>query len=125
MSASSLRSALFANAAFSTLTGLPLLFFPKNASGMFGFDHPDILRLVGISLLFHAAMLAWVRNKPTIRGWTKINLGVIAPYPIIILTLISLGHITDTAGVVLAGIDGLVVGLIALWQYRALKQNKL
>lgn len=125
MSASSLRSALFTNAVFSTLTGLSLLFFPKNVSGILGFDHPGIFRLLGISLLFHAVMLAWMRNRPTIRGWTKINLGIITPYPIIILTLISFGHIIGTAGIVLAGTDGLVVGLIAVWQYHALKKNML
>lgn len=121
----SLQSALFANAVFSALTGIPLSFFPIDSSNILGLNHPNILRLIGILLLFHAIILVWVKSRSTIYGWVKINLGIIAPYPFIILALITFGHISGAAGVILAGVDGLIVGLIAVWQYRRSVTEKI
>lgn len=60
-------------------------------------------------------------RRKNIYGWVKINLGIIAPYPFIILALIIFGYISGAAGMVIAGVDGLIVGLIAVWQYRGLE----
>lgn len=117
----SIQLAFSVNAFFSALTSILLSFFPLASSDVLSFDYPNILRLTGIFLLFHAIILMWVRNRTSVHKWVKINLGVIAPYQFVILALITLGYISGTIGVALASIDGVVVGLIAIWQYQKLE----
>ena len=63
-------------------------------------------------------MLRWahtdgVRHDRT-RGWTLLNLAVIAPYPALMILLVVTGLVDRTLGQGLVLADGAVVGLIAL-----------
>lgn len=54
-----LRSALRANAAFSTLSGLGLLLAPAAVGGVLGIDAPWVLRGMGLGLVVFAIDLVW------------------------------------------------------------------
>lgn len=64
-----LRTALRANAAFSTLSGLGLLLAPDAIGALLGVDAPLVLRGIGIGLLVFAVDLVWfsrsARTLPT------------------------------------------------------------
>lgn len=120
-SLSALRSALCANAIFSILTGIPLVFATHLSTATLGFKSAILLKLFGLSLLAHAVILFWAQKQDTIIKWTRVNLPIVALYPVLILILILTGQISGQLGTALAGADGLIVGLIAFWQYRAMK----
>ena len=118
----SLKAALLANAVFSAVIGFFAAMFTQPLAAQLQTPHVAILRLIGISLLLHTAILLWARNQDTRATWTRINLWVIAPYPVLIAALIALGEISGRGGVFLASMDALVVGFFAIWQYQALRR---
>jgi hypothetical protein len=59
-----LRTALLANAAFSTACGLALGMAPAWVAAHIGFDHPWVLRAIGIGLLFFAGDLVYQGTRP-------------------------------------------------------------
>lgn len=119
---SGLTAPLMANAAFSLLTAAPLLFAPQQSSVILGFKPAALLFPAGLILLFHAVILLAIASRPSKPFWTRMNLFIIAPYPLFILALITLGNISGAAGVVFAVSDALIVGAIAIWQFKALSK---
>lgn len=117
---SSLRFALNANAVFSILTGLPLTFATSASANVLGFQPELALKLLGLGLLLHAIVLFWAQKHDAVLKWARMNVAVIAPYPFLILGLIATGQISGALGSAFAGADGLIVGLIAIWQFRAI-----
>lgn len=119
---SGLTSPLIANAVFSLLTAAPLLFAPHQSAVTLGFKPAVLLFPAGLILLLHAIILLAIASRPSKLFWTKMNLFIIAPYPLFILALIAMGNISGTAGMVFAVSDALIVGAIALWQLKALSK---
>lgn len=66
MSARLLRTALLANALFSTTCGIVLLALAAPLAAAFGDVAPGLLRLVGAGLLPFAAFILWGLRQPTL-----------------------------------------------------------
>ncbi len=113
------QAGLALNAVFSIGTGLLLTIAPGTVGGWLGVDIDIWLRLLGIGLIGHAAVLSWATQQSSIMTWTKINLLMIAPYPLMMLG-VAIFLIDKGQGIVLA--DGVIVGLAALIQFAGLRK---
>ena len=107
-----------ANAVFSLGTGLLLALVPGTVGGWLGVEVDGWLRLLGIALLGHAAILVWAKadgaRHDRTRQWTLANLAAIAPYPALMVLLVATGLVDRPLGQALVLIDGAIVGAIAL-----------
>ena len=117
----STRTALRLNAAFSLLTGSLLSIAPSTVGDWLGVSIDGWLRLLGLGLLSHGVALFWVAAQRNVYTWTKINLAMVAPYPLLMVGLVATGLIDRQLGQALAIIDGAVVGLCALGQWAGLR----
>ena len=115
-----LRAALVCNAAFSLLTGVIVLFFSEEVASLLRFEYLLLLKVLGVGLLLHAGALAWVLSRPDIGDLARLNVWFIAPYPVLVAALLLSGKISGAAGIGIATFDAAAVGLLAIWQFRAL-----
>lgn len=116
-----LESALRINAALSVATGLALGLAPSTVGGWLDVSIPGWLRLLGITLIAHGAMLVWASAQPALAFWAKLNIAAIAPYPLIMIALVVTGLVGSTLGRGLVLLDGAIVGLFAIAQWRGLR----
>jgi hypothetical protein len=117
-----LRRALLANASFSTISGLALVFAEREIVRLLGL--PDTVSLVplGISLLVFAAVLVHFARKKTINlldAWIAVVMDaawVIGSYPLLFVAPFS------TAGKWIVGIVAEVVMVFALLQWLGIRR---
>ncbi len=112
------RLGLALNAAFSLATGLLLAISPSTVGGWLGLDIDLWFRLLGIGLVGHAGVLAWAINRPNVANLAKLNLLMIAPYPLLMIVVAS---VIDK-GQALPLLDGVIVAAIALTQWAGIRK---
>lgn len=111
-SRSLLQTTLSSNAGFSAASGLVLLVVPGAIGGIIGVDVDWLLRLFGVALLAHAALLWIVVGRADVVRWAKLNLAAIAPYPVAMVAVaLTVAESGDGRALVLA--DGAAIALIA------------
>lgn len=108
------RLALLVNAAFSLLNGLVLSLAPGRVADWLGVSVDGWLRLFGIALLGHAAALAWAAQHEARDRWTRLNLMMIAPYPLLMVLIVAAGWVDRPLGQGLVLADGAVMTVIAV-----------
>ncbi len=118
-----LRGALRLNAAFSAATGGLLTALPGTVGDWLDVSIDGWLRLLGLTLIGHAAMLGWASLQPSIGSWAKVNIAVISPYPLIMIGLVVFGAVGSPLGVVLLLTDGVIVGALAFAQWTGLQSR--
>lgn len=111
-----LRFGLAANAIGSLGTGALLALAPDTVGGWLGVDASLVLRLFGLALLGHFALLVYAARHPRPESLGKLNLVAIAPYPVIMIALVATGVIDRDLGQGLALADGALVAFFALVQ---------
>jgi len=113
----SLRPALHFNALLSLASGAALLLAPATIGGWLGIDGTGWLRLVGVVLVGHAALIMLLLPRLGLRRTATLNLLAIAPYPALMVLAVATGIIDRPVGVFLALLDGLVIAAVAamLW----------
>lgn len=116
-----LTTALRLNGAFSLATGALLTFAPATVGGWLGVSIDGWLRLLGIALLGHAALLAWATRQDSIELWGRLNLAAVAPYPFILIGLVATGVVDTSLGRVLLLLDAAIVGAMAFAQWTGLR----
>ncbi len=126
-----LGPALIANGAFSALSGLVLAIAPATVSGWLGVDIPGWLRLFGIVLIGHAALIAFVvsvSQRPERSGdlgrWGLLNLVAIAPYPLLMI-IAAIAAVPRDLGRLLVLADGAIIGVFAVAQWMGLRGRRL
>ena len=117
----STRTALRLNAVFSLIIGGLLAAAPSAVGGWLGVSIDGWLRLLGVALLGHGALLLWVASLRDVRTWTTRNLAVIAPYPALMVVLVVTELIDRPLGQGLALLDGAIVAMCAFWQWAGLR----
>lgn len=117
----SLRLILRVNAVFSLATGMLLAVAPGTVGAWLGVTIDGWLRLLGIGLIGHFAVLWWAQARPDPRPLAKLNLLSIAPYPLLMIGLVAFGLVERNLGRGLVLVDGLIVGVIAWGHLRELK----
>lgn len=117
----SLRVALVANAVFSFASGLLLLVAPGTVGGWLGVTIDGWLRLAGLVLLGHGALIVALLPRMQLQKIARLNLLAIAPYPILMIVLVATGMISRTLGQVLALVDGAAIAAIAAVLARGLR----
>jgi hypothetical protein len=122
---SPLRPALLANAGLSIATGLLMVAAPGTVSDWLGLNIAGWIRVFGIVLLGHAALIPILLSRMELRRVALLNLAAIAPYPLIMIGLVASGLIERSLGQGLALIDGALVGAIALAHAAGLRSPKL
>lgn len=113
-----LRNALLGNAAFSTLTGFELLAFPEAMGRFIGFQSPALLRELGASLLFFAAVVAFTATRRPIRLWAAATISAMDISWVVgtAALLIARPDLLNTAGTITALVVAFVVADFALFQ---------
>jgi hypothetical protein len=117
-----LRRALVANASFSAISGLVLVFAQRRVVQLLGL--PDTINLisVGISLLVFAAMLVVFARKERLKlsdAWIAVTLDaawVLGSYPLLLVAPFS------TSGKWVVGIVAEVVMVFALLQWLGIRR---
>ena len=112
------RTGLLANAVFSLGCGLLFVFSPATVSSWLGVDIDTWLRLFGVGLISHFAILMWAVKQPAVGKWAKLNLLAIAPYPL--LMVVAAGLVEKGQALVL--LDGAIVGAFAVMQWAGLRK---
>jgi len=118
------RLGLRLNAGFSLASGLLLALAPGLVGDWLGVSIDIWLRLLGLGLIVHFAILAWAALQPDVGQLTKLNLAAIAPYPFLMVGLVAFGLIDRSLGQGLVLIDGAIVGALALVQYLGLREPR-
>ncbi len=117
-----LRMALVANASFSTVSGLVLVFAQRSVVRLLGLPEATNLIILGIGLLaFAAALMLFARKKPIklLDAWIAVILDaawVIGSYPLVFVVPFS------TSGKWVVGIVAEVVMLFALLQWLGIRR---
>lgn len=117
-----LQLGLHANAAFSLATGALLAIAPATVGNWLGVEIDLWLRLLGLALIGHAGILAFVARQPQPESLAKLNLAMIAPYPLMMVALAVFGLVDGGTGQALVLADGAVVGITALVQAAGLRR---
>lgn len=119
-----LRTALLANASFSTISGLALVFAGREIVRLLGLPESVSLAPLGISLLVFAAVLVLFARKKSIRlsnAWIAVVMDaawVIGSYPLLFVAPFS------TSGKWIVGIVAEVVMVFALLQWLGIRRIK-
>lgn len=116
-----LRTALRANAVLSFATGALLAVAPDAVGGWLGVSIDGWLRLLGMALLGHGVILVWASARELVATLAKLNLAVIAPYPLMMIGLAVTGLVDTPVGRALVLLDGTLVGLLAIAQWAGLR----
>jgi hypothetical protein len=117
-----LRRALLANASFSTISGLVLVFAQRWVVRLLGLPETINLITLGISLLVFAAILVLFARKNPIKlsdAWIAVILDaawVIASYPLLFVVSFS------TSGKWVVGVVAEVVTAFALMQWLGIRR---
>lgn len=117
-----LRRALLANASFSTISGLVLVFAQRGVVRLLGLPETVNLIALGISLLVFAAILVLFARKNPIKlldAWIAVILDavwVIGSYPLLFVVPFS------TSGKWVVGIVAEVVMVFALMQWLGIRR---
>ena len=118
-----LRSALLANAAFSSVCGLALLFAPGSIGDLLGLEANLIYRLLGAGLLLFAADLVHQATRPVVAQW-RAALACAADFAWVAATALAFlffpGALSE-AGALAVLTVGLIVLGFGLWQAQGLK----
>ncbi len=117
-----LRVGLTANAVLSFATGLLLAAAPSTVSGWLGLEIGSWLRLFGLALLGHGAIVVFILRQARPRQLATLNVAAIAPYPLLMICLVAFGLVETGVGRSLVLIDGALVGLIAFTQVAGLRR---
>ncbi len=117
-----LSTSLLLNAVLSAATGVALTLAPHTISRWLGHDIAGWLRLFGLALIAHFALLLWVRTRPNLRLWTRINLATVAPYPLLLLGILMANIVSETPGRLLLTADAAAVAAVATLQWRGLNR---
>lgn len=114
-----LRTVLLLNAGFSLASGTLLTIAPDAVATALGADIDGWLRLLGVALVGHAALLLFGATRPDTSGWGKLNLVAIAPYPVAMVAAALV--VEPTTGVVLVLADGAIIGALAVANWMGLR----
>jgi len=119
-----LQLPLAANAMLSLTTGGLFVIAGATVAGWLGLDGEGLwIRLAGVVLLGHAALIVLLASRWGTRTTAKVNLAAIAPYPALLIVLIATGVIDRTLGQGLALIDATLVGAIAVAHWFGLQKS--
>ena len=121
---SELRLPLMVNAGFSLASGLLFLLAPGVVGGWLGVDIDGWLRVFGALLIGHGLMLGAAIPKINTAKLAKLNLAMIAPYPILMIVVVVTGMVSRPLGQGLALVDGLIIAGIAAWHFKGLKSER-
>jgi hypothetical protein len=119
-----LRRALQANAVFSALSGVLLIFDSGPIDAVLGLGSPTALTILGGLILVGAASVGWIALQPTIdRGSARAIVALDVAWVIasVILLLTGVLHLT-VAGDWVIGIIAIVVADFALLESYGLKR---
>ena len=117
-----LRTGARMNATLSLLTGALLTITPTAVSNQLGLGISPWLRALGIALLAHAGMLEWAARRSEVRQWVRLNVAIIAPYPLAMFALAA-AIIEPTSGTALVVVDGALVAVVAGVQWAGLRRH--
>ena len=115
---------LLLNAAFSVASGVLLAAAPGTVGGWLGVSVDGWLRLFGVALIAHAALLLWVNNLADPIPLTRVNLAMIAPYPLLMIGLVVSGLVERPLGQALVLADGAAIAVFAFLQWRAVRDAR-
>ena len=116
-----MRVGVTVNAVLSLAVGSAFLIGASAIGEALGIEIDGWIRLFGVALIGHALILAWVRQAQDPVPWTRLNLAMVAPYPLLMIA-VAAAVIEPSGGKVLVLVDGILVGTAALVQYLGLRR---
>lgn len=118
------KSSLRLNAWFSLGSGLFLLVSPNMVGTWLGVSIDGWLRVLGAILISHAAIIAGMQSALGVDRAIRINLLLIAPYPLVMLGLVVSRSITTDLGQSLVLADGAIVAAIGVLHVVGLRSGQ-
>ncbi len=115
------KSALVFNAWLSLVSGLLLLISPGTVGTWLGVSIDGWFRLLGVVLVAHAALIAGLISSLGVDRAVRINLLLIAPYPLVMLGFVVLAKVTTNLGRGLVLADGAIVAVVVVFHAVALR----
>ena len=115
-----LRLPLIDNAIFGIASGLLFLIAPGVVGGWLDVDIDGWLRVIGALILGHGLMILALLPKVDTAKLAKLNLSMIAPYPLLMILVVVTGMVSRPLGQGLALVDGLIIAGIAAWHFKGL-----
>ncbi len=119
-----LRTAMILSAVASLASGVLIAAAPSNVGDWLGVEIDNWLRLFGLVLVGHGALLLGALSKFDEMKLGKLNLLLIAPYPLLMVLLVATGRIDRRLGQGLALVDGAAIAGIAAMHLNGLKTAK-
>jgi len=116
-----LRLPLIINAVISFGSGVLLLAAPGIVGGWLAVDIDGWLRVIGAVLIAHGLMLGAGLSKMDMTTLAKLNLAMIAPYPVLMVVIVVTGLVSRPLGQGLVLLDGAIIAGIAAWHLRWLR----
>lgn len=118
------KSALLFNATFSLMSGLLLVISPGTVGTWLGVSIDGWFRLLGVVLVSHAALIAGLLSSLGVDRAVRINLLMIAPYPLVMLGLVVFGKVTSNLGRGLVLADGAIITAVVASHVIALRSAR-
>ena len=106
------KSALLFNATFSLISGLLLLISPGTVGTWLGVSIDGWFRLLGVVLVAHAALIAGLISSLGVDRAVRINLLLIAPYPLVMVGVVAFGKVATNLGRLLVLADGAIIAAV-------------
>lgn len=118
-----IRTQLRINAVVSFASGILLAGATATVAEWLGVTIDGWLRLLGVALVGHGVFLWWASLRQDGRFWTRVNLGLIAPYPVLMVTVVVFGLVDRPLGQAIVLLDGVVVAVMAVAQWSNLRRS--
>lgn len=118
--ASLLRIGVRINAVLSLLMGALFVVAASAIADVLRLDIDYWIRVFGVALIGHAVGLILIQKTSNLVRWTWVNLAIIAPYSLVMISL-AIAVVEPADGKMLVALDGILVGAVAVLQFLGIR----
>ncbi|MEV8251509.1 hypothetical protein AB0O87_11390 [Microbacterium sp. NPDC076768] len=118
--ASLLRIGVRINAVLSLLMGVLFVVAASAIADVIRLDIDYWIVVFGFVLIGHAVALVLIQKTSNLVRWTWVNLAIIAPYSLVMISL-AIAVVEPADGKMLVALDGILVGAVAVLQFLGIR----
>lgn len=118
--ASLLRIGIRINVVLSLLMGVLFVVAASAIADVIRLDIDYWIVVFGFVLIGHAVALVLIQKTSNLVRWTWVNLAIIAPYSLVMISL-AIAVVEPADGKMLVALDGILVGAVAILQFLGIR----
>lgn len=118
--ASLLRIGIRINVVLSLLMGVLFVVAASAIADVIRLDIDYWIVVFGFVLIGHAVALVLIQKTSNLVRWTWVNLAIIAPYSLVMISL-AIAVVEPADGKMLVALDGILVGTVAILQFLGIR----